>query len=116
MSDPADKDFLETLGRRLRRLRERAGLTQEQLAEVGKLQPESVSRIETGAVSPGLSSLRRLARALDVPLGDLVDGERPVGADALSGEEREVVEAWRDLGEQQRDLARRLLSELARRG
>lgn len=56
----------ERVGQHLRRLRAARGLSQARLAEHAGLTPELVSRIERGAKEPRLSTLERLAVALDV--------------------------------------------------
>ena len=56
---------------RLRELREAAGLTQAQLAERIGVGQRQVSKIENGAISPSLGSIRALARALQVPVTSL---------------------------------------------
>jgi len=48
----------------LRKLREDAGITQEELAGLLGLRRESVSRIENGTVMPTLSYVRRFARVI----------------------------------------------------
>jgi transcriptional regulator with XRE-family HTH domain len=60
------------VGDRLRTLRARAGLTQQALAERAGLDKQAVSLIENGHQSPRLDTLWRLARALDVPVTELV--------------------------------------------
>jgi transcriptional regulator with XRE-family HTH domain len=49
-----------------------AGLSQEALAERCGVDRKSISRVETGAFSPSLDRVWRLADALEVPLEDLV--------------------------------------------
>ncbi len=60
------------LGRNLRRAREQAELTQEQVAERSGVHATEVSRIEGGKRDPKVSTLRRLAEAVGVPPGDLL--------------------------------------------
>jgi len=61
------------VGDRLKRLRRRRMLTQEQLAEKSGVGITTVNRIETGTVEdPHFSTLRKLARALDVEPRELV--------------------------------------------
>ncbi len=56
------------LGGRVRAERERAGLTQAELAErMGTTQP-TVARLEAGGVTPSLDTLRRAAEALGLEL------------------------------------------------
>lgn len=66
------EDLRPALGRRVRTLRERQGMTQEQLAEAAQLHWTYVSGIERGRRNPGLNTLARLARALSVPLSKLM--------------------------------------------
>ena len=62
------------LGAVVRRLRRQRDLTQESLARrVGIAQP-TLSQIESGArVNPSLAIVKRLARALGVPVGELLE-------------------------------------------
>jgi transcriptional regulator with XRE-family HTH domain len=61
------------LGTNLRAARAKLELTQEQVAERSGVHPTEVSRIEAGKRDPRISTLRRLARALEVPPGDLLN-------------------------------------------
>ena len=55
----------------LRRLRERRGLSKEALAHAAQLTVSGYNRIEGGTSSPGWSTVRKIADALDVPLAEL---------------------------------------------
>jgi transcriptional regulator with XRE-family HTH domain len=59
--------------RKLAKARERRGLSQRALAERSGVNHITIARIETGQYDPQLSTLRRLAKALQVKVGDLVD-------------------------------------------
>ncbi len=58
----------------LKRLREDRKITQEQLAFDAGITVSALSRIERGLNSPGWATVRRIADALGVSLGDLVEG------------------------------------------
>lgn len=58
----------------LRRLRRARSLTQQALADRAGVSRVSIARIESGRNSPGARSLRRLARALDVGVAELLRG------------------------------------------
>jgi transcriptional regulator with XRE-family HTH domain len=60
------------LGTNLREARERLGLTQEQVAERSGVHATEVSRIEGGKRDPQVSTLLRLAKAVEVPPGRLL--------------------------------------------
>ncbi len=62
---------LKTLGRRIRELRERRGLSQEGLADLAKIGRSYMSGIERGVRNCSTLHLVRIARALRVPVGDL---------------------------------------------
>jgi len=61
------------LGKNLRAARKRLGLTQEQVAERSGVQAGEVSRIETGKRDPKVSTLERLAKAVETKPGRLLD-------------------------------------------
>ena len=79
MSDsPAKPDVLAEVGPRLRRLRERRGVTLTALAETTGISKSTLSRLETGQRKPSLELLLPLAETYRVPLDELV-GAPPVG-------------------------------------
>jgi transcriptional regulator with XRE-family HTH domain len=53
--------------------RRRLGLTQAALADRARLSRPYLSRLEKGKADPALSSLRRLALALEISIGQLVE-------------------------------------------
>lgn len=61
------------LGPNLRDARKRLGLTQEEVAERSGVHPTEISRIEAGKRDPRASTLLRLAQALEVPPGRLLE-------------------------------------------
>lgn len=72
-NEDASNDMrLETaLGQVVREFRNRSGMGIAELARLASLSPGMVSKIENGAISPSLSSIRALARALQVPVTSL---------------------------------------------
>jgi transcriptional regulator with XRE-family HTH domain len=63
---------MKKLGRRIQRLREARGLSQEALAEKAGLSRGYLARVETGRHEPSLSMLDKLAKALGVPVAELL--------------------------------------------
>ena len=59
----------------IRRLRERKGMTQEELAEQIFVSGKAVSKWETGQGFPDISLLEPLARTLDISVIELLSGE-----------------------------------------
>ena len=62
------------IGDRLKNLRTLNALTQAELADRAGLTTEAVARVERGEVEPRPSTLRKLAKALDVLPRDLLEG------------------------------------------
>jgi transcriptional regulator with XRE-family HTH domain len=60
-------------GKNLRVARMKLGLTQEQVAERSGVQAGEVSRIERGKRDPKVSTLEKLAAAVEVAPGRLLD-------------------------------------------
>ncbi|MBK8197016.1 MAG: helix-turn-helix domain-containing protein [Acidobacteria bacterium] len=74
----------------IRQERIRAGLTQEQLAELVDTTPVTIGRYETGERGVSIKKLVELAEAMGIPPARLIrDG------DGLSDEEREMIEFLR---------------------
>ena len=67
----ADNRLEAALGQVVRGFRKRATLGISELARRAGLSPGMVSKIENGAISPSLASIRALARALQVPVTSL---------------------------------------------
>lgn len=72
MPEPDSDDPRSTFGSNLRSARQRAGLTQEALGHRANFHPTEVNRIERGRRNPGLLTIVKLAKALDIPAGDLL--------------------------------------------
>ena len=61
-------------GRRVKRLRRAKELSQESLADTASINASHLSAIERGTKIPTLTTVYRLADALKVTAGELVDG------------------------------------------
>jgi|HubBroStandDraft_6_1064221.scaffolds.fasta_scaffold837492_1 transcriptional regulator with XRE-family HTH domain len=72
-SGPASEDVIQ-LGRVLRETRVAARLSVEALAAAAGVSAGSISQLERGRGNPSFLTLRRLATALQVPLGHFLQG------------------------------------------
>ncbi len=69
-----DRERLHLFGSRVREVRERQGLTQEQLAEKAGLHRAVVGFVERGEREAGITNAWRLADGLQLPLSELTHG------------------------------------------
>lgn len=67
--------FLKKLGNNIARLRERAGLTQTELAYRCNKDRQSLNRLEKGNINPSIYYLLEIAVELDISLNVLLDFE-----------------------------------------
>jgi transcriptional regulator with XRE-family HTH domain len=63
---------IERMAAKLKAIRERRKLTQEQLAEKAGISRPYLARLETAKQDPTLSTIEKLAKALGVKVADLV--------------------------------------------
>ncbi|HLV60456.1 MAG TPA: helix-turn-helix transcriptional regulator [Fredinandcohnia sp.] len=73
-------ELRQALARRIRSLRQEAGLTQVELAERAGISNEFLSRIEHASGTPSLDTLARLARGLGIGLCELFQESEPSDA------------------------------------
>jgi transcriptional regulator with XRE-family HTH domain len=66
-------DRLEVFARNVKTLREARDLSQEELAYEAGIHRTHLSKIERRACEPGVTVLARLAEALEVPAGPLLE-------------------------------------------
>jgi len=79
------------LGRKIRDLRLRRGLTVQQLAGASGLSKGFISQVENGRTSPSLATLQDLARALETSVAYLVVEEEPTPHVVRASERRRVA-------------------------
>jgi transcriptional regulator with XRE-family HTH domain len=63
---------IEKMAAKLKQLRERRGLSQEQLAEAAGISRTYLARLETAKHDPTLSVIEKLAKALNVKPAELL--------------------------------------------
>ena len=99
-----DAAFLSALGDRVRELRARRGMTRKILAKDSGVSERYLAQLETGQGNASLAILRRIARALNVPLEALVADAPEEPAELVH-----AVDVLRRLGPAQLGEARALL-------
>lgn len=111
-----DIELATVIGRRIAEARRARGWTQAVLAEAVNTETVSLSRYETGARMPSLSTLSALAVTLDVPLSNLIDDGRDLPAPGTSPEVAKLVRLLDGLDRDRLALATDLLQAVARFG
>jgi transcriptional regulator with XRE-family HTH domain len=82
----------QSIGAKVKLVRESRKLNVEQLASRAGMQPEAIGQIELGTLVPSLAPLIRIARALGVRLGTFLDDQENVGPVVVrAGEKRKVM-------------------------
>ena len=74
ISHMADSDILEKFGKRVRELRQKCELSQEELAEECGLDRTYMSGIERGKRNLGLRNIEKVAAALGITITELMEG------------------------------------------
>jgi transcriptional regulator with XRE-family HTH domain len=77
---PGETALLRAVGKRIRALREKKGLTMAELGQSKRgivyFQRQYVWKMETGRVAPSLAALAHFAKRLDVTIAELLKGIR----------------------------------------
>jgi transcriptional regulator with XRE-family HTH domain len=68
-------DIKRVVGRNIRMARKAQGLSQLVLAERSELSADFIGKVERGTTSPSIESLKAIATAMNLSLGDLFAGE-----------------------------------------
>jgi transcriptional regulator with XRE-family HTH domain len=88
------------LGRRMRELRESAGLSLRTVAVAADVSESFLSQVERGVASPSVASLRRIAAALGESVGSFFQGPGGAGKVVRVSERRRLVHPqrrWEDV-------------------
>ena len=82
----ASQDCAARFAENLRRCRKGADLSQEQLGLRSSLHRTAIGLLERGARMPRIDTLVKLAAALEIPPGELIEGIAWTPGDARPGE------------------------------
>lgn len=81
------------LGKRIRKLRRKAGLTREKVAEKAELSLKHFGELERGRGNPSLSSIKNLAQALNISLSEIFDYQHErLSSDEIKTEMQQMID------------------------
>jgi transcriptional regulator with XRE-family HTH domain len=87
----ADEDLTPVLGRNLRRLRTRRGLSLERLAEQSGVSRAMLSQVELGQSTPTINVLWKISTSLEVPFSALISAGKQEAVAVLRAEQSKVL-------------------------
>ena len=70
-----DEKALKTVGLQIRKLREKAGYSQQEFADMCEMELSQINRIELGKVNTSISVLFKIAEILELKPSKLLDVE-----------------------------------------
>ena len=85
-------EIMTTVGKRIRKARKAKHLTMEQLAELCGLHPAYVGQLERGEKNASLSTIEKVACALNLSLTDLL-----ANSDAITGTTKNIPADCRNI-------------------
>lgn len=89
-------DNKKKLGLKIKELRKRKGLTQEQLAELINMEQNSISVIESGRNFPTLGTLEKIAQILEVNLSDFFNYDYIDDIETIKASTKDIIRKMDD--------------------
>ncbi len=93
------------LGERLREIRKKFGYTQEKMSEIVGVEPQSISKIESGKNFPLLTNLEKIADNFNLELKDFFDFEHKNSSDTIR---KEVLKTFDGLSKENQEKLLRI--------
>lgn len=115
LKNPANPNIKKELGSRIRTLRKRLGLTQEEMADRCELHWTYIGGLERGERNPTLTTIQRIAAGLHVGLNQLIDARSfPRPHTSEEPKEARLLRLIRKKGADSLDLATKVIREVVR--
>jgi transcriptional regulator with XRE-family HTH domain len=67
-----NKEYLQQIGNNLRKIRNNAGFSQQELADNSNVAKSTIQRIEKGELNPSILLLKNISEAMGVDLSSLI--------------------------------------------
>lgn len=82
----------QIFGKRFKEIRKKFGYTQDKMAEIAGIEPQSISKIESGKNFPLLSNLEKIANNLGINLEDFFCYEHKCSEEILKNNLNEIFD------------------------
>lgn len=86
-------DIKKALGARIKELRHKKGMTQEELADSVNVAPRHVSRIENGINTPSIETLDKIAHVLGVEMKELYNFQHLFDKEYIKNDIENIISA-----------------------
>ena len=100
---------LKKLGTRIKDLRKKKKLTQDELSELVEMNGKHLGEVERGIINISIQNLDKIAKSLDVPLLVLLDIEHQKSKEEL---EQEIAKMVSSSSYEQTQLIHRIVSDI----
>ena len=91
---PSDKEIILRVGENVKKIREKKGLSLEDISQRTGLKAELLTEIERGEISPPLGTIIKLAKALDMKMGYFVSGAEDLPYTIVRKNDRKLVSRY----------------------
>jgi transcriptional regulator with XRE-family HTH domain len=107
-------------GEKIKQARKKKGITQKQLGDKLGVSQAAIGQFENNKSNPKLETVRRIASAMGVPIGELVDDWGKFSKEEIENDfkaelphdELDMLQDYRSLNENGKDEARKRINEL----
>ncbi len=103
------ENLKKQFGKRLKELREKKKLSQEQLAEIVNMESRHISRIETGNSFTTIENLDKIANALDVNISTLFEFEHKQNREIM---QKEIIKIIKHSDDRELELIFRIIKNV----
>ena len=94
---------MNPVGQIVKKKREQARISQNQLAKAAGISQAALSKIESEEKNPSVETVYLLAAGLDCTVSELL-GEKPEGVTFLSDRQRQLLEVFQQLNDNGKDF------------
>ena len=92
--------YKTVFGKRFKDIRKKFGYTQDKMAEIAGIEPQSISKIESGKNFPLLSNLEKIADKLNIDIEDFFNCKHKLSSNDIKSELINIFDNLDDKGKE----------------